>query len=129
MAQFGIGTLDNSWTDNYLCTKWFEESFILKATAWNKSEKLVLVVWDDHKSHETLGLLELAIADNIMLFCLPRHTTHKIQPLNIGVFGPFTREWLDRCNHWVSEYDMEMHRGYLSKNTWKLARKPSLRAQ
>ena len=35
---------------------------------------------------------------NIIILCLPPHTTHKLQPLDVGVFGPFQRAWLDRCD-------------------------------
>ena len=43
---------------------------------------------------------------------IPRagYTTHKLQPLDVGVFGPFSRAWLDRCDEYVDEYDEEMPR-------------------
>ncbi|KIM88254.1 hypothetical protein PILCRDRAFT_814163, partial [Piloderma croceum F 1598] len=31
---------------------------------------------------------KLAEENNIELFCLPPHTTHRTQPLDVGVFGP-----------------------------------------
>jgi len=57
-----------------------------------------LLVLDGHGSHETSEIIRLAEANNIIVFCLPPHTTHKLQPLDVGVFGPFQRAWLDRCD-------------------------------
>jgi hypothetical protein len=58
---------------------------------------------DSHGSHDTLNLIELAQQHNIILFCLPPHTTHKLQPLDVGVFGPFSRAWTDHCDEIVLE--------------------------
>jgi len=49
-------------------------------------------------SHEIAALIELTHKHNIILFLPPTHTTHKLQPLDVGVFGPFARVWLDRCD-------------------------------
>ncbi|KIK12879.1 hypothetical protein PISMIDRAFT_59393, partial [Pisolithus microcarpus 441] len=35
--------------------------------------------------------------NNIHLFALPPHTTHKLQPLDVGVFGPLQRSWSKQC--------------------------------
>ena len=50
----------------------------------------------------------LAWDNNIILFCLPLHTTHKLQPLHVGVFGPFQRGWIDRCDEIVEDMGEEM---------------------
>lgn len=38
-------------------------------------------------------MIDLAIEHNIILFELPPHTTHRLQPCDVGVFGPLKREW------------------------------------
>ena len=43
---------------------------------------------DNHESHISIPLIELAIANNVCLLGLPPHTTHILQPLDVGVFGP-----------------------------------------
>lgn len=74
------------------------------------SGKPILLIYDGHGSHDTLGLIELAQEHNIILFCLPPHTTHKLQPLDVGVFGPFSRAWTDRCDQIVEDTGEEMPR-------------------
>ena len=39
----------------------------------------------------------LAFEHNILLYCLPPHTTHKLQPLDVGVFGPLQTAWSKHC--------------------------------
>ncbi|KAJ6589779.1 hypothetical protein B0H10DRAFT_1630376, partial [Mycena sp. CBHHK59/15] len=53
---------------------------------------------DGHRSHETPVLIELAVAAGIDLFSLVCNTTHKTQPLEVGIFGPTERRWGDKCD-------------------------------
>ena len=41
----------------------------------------------------SIRLVELARSSNVHLFCLPPHTTHLLQPLDVGVFGPVKNAW------------------------------------
>jgi hypothetical protein len=93
-----VATSPNGWTDDFIGAEWFEKSFIPQATAHNKSGKPILLILDGHSSHETLHIIDLAELHNITILCLPPHTTHKLQPLNVGVFGPLQRAWLERCD-------------------------------
>lgn len=99
---------ENGWIDDFLCTQWFEKSFIPQATAQNESRKPILLIYDGHESHESLHLINLACEHNIILFCLLPHTTHKLQPLNVGVFGPFQWAWGVQCDEIVEETGAEM---------------------
>jgi hypothetical protein len=64
----------------------------------NTSGKPVLLIFDGHGSHITDEMIELAVNNNIELLCLPAHTTHKLQPLDVGVFGPLQTAWAQRCD-------------------------------
>ena len=57
-----------------------------KVTANNAQNTLIL--YDGHKSHISLILTEWAKQRNIILFFLPPHTSHIIQPPAVVVFGP-----------------------------------------
>lgn len=50
---------------------------------------------DNHESHLSIELIDLAIARNVDLFCLPPHTTHILQPLDVGCFKPLKKEFND----------------------------------
>jgi DDE superfamily endonuclease len=88
--HFSIGLSDNGWTSDFHCYNWFKDTFIPQAKERNKSTNPILLIYDGHGSHERYNLLHLAQDNNIILFALPPHTTHKLQPLDVGVFGPFT---------------------------------------
>ena len=46
------------------------------------------MVQDGHKSHMTVDLIDLARANDVILFNLPPHTTHATQPLDKSIFKP-----------------------------------------
>ena len=50
----------------------------------------------------------LAKLHNIIILCLPPHTTYMLQPLDVKVFGPFQHDWLDHCNSIVELTGSEM---------------------
>ena len=103
-----MSTSENGWTEDFLCTEWFEKGFIPQATARNKTGKTVLLIFDGHSSHLTKTIHQLALANDIQLFCLPPHTTHRLQPLDVGVFGPLSRAYKRCCNEVFRETHIEI---------------------
>ena len=55
----------------------------------NPPARPILLIQDGHSSHITVELIELAKENNIHILCLPSHTTHLLQPLDVGVFSSF----------------------------------------
>ncbi|KDQ05531.1 hypothetical protein BOTBODRAFT_168457, partial [Botryobasidium botryosum FD-172 SS1] len=92
----GVGSVaitDNGWTSNWVCEKWFIEVFIPQAQARNTSGKPIVLLYDGHGSHVTDEMMDAAFEHKIFLFCLPPKTTHKLQPLDVGVFHPIQTAW------------------------------------
>jgi hypothetical protein len=52
-----------------------------------------LLLMDGHNSHFTYPLLLFAQSEKILIVCLPAHTTHVLQPCDVGVFGPLAAAW------------------------------------
>ena len=48
----------------------------------------ISVLYDGHKSHISLDLIDWARDNSIILFVLPPHCSHIIQPIDVGSFGP-----------------------------------------
>ena len=46
------------------------------------------LIVDGHYSHVTIEFLEYCEAHQILPFCLPPHSTHLLQPLDVGLLGP-----------------------------------------
>ena len=47
----------------------------------------IQVLYDGHRSHIGIDLIEWA-RENKILFVLPPHCSHILQPIEIGCFGP-----------------------------------------
>lgn len=111
-----IATTAKGWTDNVTCYEWFTKTFIPQATARrdNPKEPIVLVL-DGHASHKTPEMFRAAIDHNIEFHFLPPHTTHQLQPLDVGIFGPLQRKWQDRCDEVISETNAEIPRSQFVK--------------
>jgi hypothetical protein len=65
--------------------------------ARNSSGKTILLIYDGHKSYETIELHETVVQHKIQLYCLPAHTSHRLWPLDVGVFGPLQHAWQNCC--------------------------------
>ncbi|THU76175.1 hypothetical protein K435DRAFT_632182, partial [Dendrothele bispora CBS 962.96] len=48
---------------------------------------------DGHNSHTTYHFCEFAEKHKIIILCLPPHTTHRLQPCDVGAFGPLSSAW------------------------------------
>lgn len=49
-----------------------------------------LLIMDNHHSHVNYRFLKFCYDHGIIALCLPPHTTHALQPLDVGVFGPLS---------------------------------------
>jgi hypothetical protein len=99
--------------------KWLEKCFIPQAEKRNISGKPILLLCDGHHSHETLEMRELADQSNIVLFKIPPHTTHRLQPLDVGIFGPLQRAWQKQCLQVLDETGLGVTRPHLVREYMK----------
>lgn len=65
----------------------------LRAVAHLTKTATVLLLLDGHHPHISLDLIRTACDSNVILLCLPTNTTHPLQPLDAGVFGPLKTTW------------------------------------
>lgn len=52
-------------------------------------ENPTLIIMDNHESHLTPAVLNHAKENGVTLLTIPPHTSHKLQALDVSVFGPF----------------------------------------
>ena len=64
----------------------------------------VLLVPDGHSSHILIELIEMARANNVTLLCLPPHTLHILQPLDVGVFKSFKTSFNKACGNYIKQH-------------------------
>ena len=76
----------------------------------------IVLIYDGHGSHVAGELVNIAFkTPDIHLFCLPPKTTHKLQVLDVGVFGPVQRAWADRCDEYTYRTGTGIPRGEIVK--------------
>jgi len=69
-------------------TKVFDPNTKAKA---GKSKRFLLT--DGHSSHVNLRFIEYCDQNEILLAILPPHSTHRLQPLDVGIFGPLANAY------------------------------------
>ncbi|XP_038072690.1 tigger transposable element-derived protein 1-like [Patiria miniata] len=85
------GTIsDSGWSNSDIFERYLKEHF-MKYSLPATSDDPVLLLYDGHRSHVSLPLIQWARENNIILFVLPAHTSHVLQPMDIGCFGPFEK--------------------------------------
>ena len=85
---------DNGWINQQLYLQWFEFFVASIPPACP-----VLLIEDGHASHISLEVIKLS---DIHLLCLPSHTTHLLQPLDVGVFKSMKSQFNKACKHFMT---------------------------
>ena len=52
------------------------------------ADEHMLWIYDGHSTHVNPSIIEWAKSNRIILFVLPAHHSHTLQPLDVGCFGP-----------------------------------------
>ncbi|XP_026326754.1 uncharacterized protein LOC113235308 [Hyposmocoma kahamanoa] len=66
----------------------------------SSKENPILLLCDNHESHISLDAIDYARDNGIVYLSFPPHTSHKLQPLDVGVFGPFKSKLKIAFNNW-----------------------------
>lgn len=59
-------------------------------------EEPILLLLDNHSSHVNIGVVEKAKENNVIMLSFPPHCSHNLQPLDVGVYGPF-KNYINRA--------------------------------
>lgn len=95
-VHFGVST--NGWSNNEIGLSWLQQVFDRYTKPLRVNTKRLLIM-DGHSSHVNMAFVKWADTHNIIVMILPPHTTHKLQPLDVGLFQPLSTAYslqLDR---------------------------------
>ena len=87
-AYYGVS--ESGWMQDFNFEAWFISSFCAHVAEF---EKPVCLMFDGHNSHLTYNTVKHAIAEKIVLLCLPPHSSHALQALDVGVFKSLKSQW------------------------------------
>ncbi|KZT18027.1 DDE-domain-containing protein, partial [Neolentinus lepideus HHB14362 ss-1] len=95
-CKASISYSPKGWTDQDLGFKWLERDFEPATRPTYDGYRLLIL--DGHNSHCTYRFCKFAADHKIIIICLPSHTTHVLQPCDVGVFGPLAKCWKAEVN-------------------------------
>lgn len=91
---------EKGWSNQVLGVEYLEKVFevhtkstpsFLEAVSKKLPQPWRLLIFDGHNSHFTFEFVHFCNNHRIEIFCLPAHTTHILQPLDVGCFGPLQK--------------------------------------
>uniref|UniRef100_A0A336MF36 CSON014617 protein n=1 Tax=Culicoides sonorensis TaxID=179676 RepID=A0A336MF36_CULSO len=98
-----LGSVGLAHKSGYMVVEIFTEALkhIQRQTNCSKDNKVLLLL-DNHESHCSIQAIECARELGIVLLTFPPHTSHKIQPLDVSVYGPFKTKFKIAFKDWLS---------------------------
>jgi hypothetical protein len=87
--KWKFSTSNSGWTSDNHAYEWLTTLFEPETHQIDRKQRLLLL--DGHGSHLTARFIAFCLDKNIDLVCLPPHTSHLLQPLDVGVFSPLKR--------------------------------------
>lgn len=94
------GLTDNGWSNAELFNIWFHNHFLCHAPA----VRPLLLLLDGHSSHYNPSTLKMAAKESVIIFCLPPHTTHIANPLDVSGFSALKTAWHQNCHEYTVEH-------------------------
>ena len=93
-----FGQSPNGWIFSELFFGWIANHF----ARYVKVRPVVLV--DEHICHIDIETLKFCNENDILLYCLPPHSSHITQPLDVGFFKPLKASWTKACETFCLEH-------------------------
>ena len=82
----------NGWTSDEIGLRWLQKLFIPSTLSHMKGRYRLLVL-DGHGSHLTPQFDQICEENDIIPICMPPHSSHLLQPLDIGCFAVVKRSY------------------------------------
>lgn len=92
---------ESGWMNSATFLK-FLDQFIMHLHA--SPDKPALLILDGHASHLNIEVLDKATEKGITMISLPPHCSHRLQPLDVGVFGAFKEMYNDQFQAWMKNH-------------------------
>ena len=99
------GVTVSGWMEDVVFEDWFTKHYLKWASTFKKPCILFL---DGHGSHLTYNVVKSAQENGIIMICLPPHTSHELQPCDVGFFRPLKVIWKDVLKSWFRETRMQI---------------------
>jgi hypothetical protein len=105
------------WMDNELGLSWLKKVFDPN-TKQKAGHSYRLLLMDGHGIHLNLKFIEYCDSSRIILGIFPPHSTHRLQPLGVGIFSPLATAYSNELDRLI-----QSSQGFCSlskRNFWKM---------
>ena len=92
---------EKGWSNEVLGLQWLEHVFNHNTRRKAARSQRLLII-DGHSSHINLSFIDYADRNRILLAILPPHSTHRLQPLDIGMFSPLATYYSQEVDKFLS---------------------------
>ncbi|CEJ62624.1 hypothetical protein PMG11_11119 [Penicillium brasilianum] len=82
----------NGWTTDEIGLRWLEKHFITHTNSRVRG-RFRLLILDGHGSHLTPQFDRICTENDIIPLCMPAHSSHLLQPLDVGCFAVVKRAY------------------------------------
>jgi hypothetical protein len=86
-----LSVSDNGWTTNELGFDWLQHFEAHTKDRTIGTHRLLIL--DGHESHNSLQFQDFCKDHNIITLCMPPHSSHLLQPLDVGCFAPLKKAY------------------------------------
>jgi hypothetical protein len=86
-----VTSTESGWINAELALQWLTEVIDKETKCPGGRRRLLLL--DGHSTHLTMPFLAACDSANIIPALIPAHSTHLMQPLDVGMFGPLSRAY------------------------------------
>jgi hypothetical protein len=86
-----LSVSDNGWTTNQIGLEWIKH--FEQHTQQQKVGVYRLLILDGHESHHSTEFEIFCQEHNIITLCMPPHSSHILQPLDVGCFSPLKKAY------------------------------------
>ncbi|KAH7463475.1 hypothetical protein FOMA001_g18107 [Fusarium oxysporum f. sp. matthiolae] len=98
-GDWAIATSQNGWTDNEIGLEWLKH--FDRYTAKRSNSRYRLLILDGHESHHLLDFEEYCKENKIITLCMPPHSSHLLQPLDVGCFSLLKKAYGREIEHLI----------------------------
>lgn len=93
---------ENGWSSDEMGLAWLKEVFDRQTQPVSGRNARLLIV-DGHSSHVNMDFLNFASEKRILIAVLPPHSTHRLQPLDVGLFSPLATYYSQGLDNLLAE--------------------------
>jgi hypothetical protein len=91
LLDWVVAVSDNGWTTDELGIEWVRH--FNRHTASRTHGVYCLLILDGHSSHSTPEFDQYCTENDVTTLCMPPHTSHLLQPLDVSCFSPLQRAY------------------------------------